>query len=788
METLLLAWTFAAASAFAQTDPLPARLTVSPLAQSSFVLDANGTLYGWEDNQHGKLGLGSLSTNLHYFEPSPVRVPLPQGVTRWVQVAGGAWHTLALADDNRIYAAGANNYGQLGTDVQGDRISFGPVPLPAGAGKWIAVAAGDHSLALRDDGRMYAWGQNYNGQLGIGNRNNQSVPQQVPFPVSVSKWVSLAAGEGHTLAIADNGTLYAWGQGYYGQLGNGSNEMQLSPLAVPFPAGVTLWLSVSASSKSSFALGNNGSIYGWGANSEGELGNGTTQMTNLPVRVATPTGVSWRKLMAGGNEGFALATDGTLYAWGQNYWGECGLGYRGRQSVPAVVPFPGGASHVWTDIAGGGGHTLGLGSDCQLYQWGIRFSVLVPQPTPTLLAGFAGLCDVASNAPPVVAITSPPDGGIVSVPGTVTLEATASDPDGSISEVSFFEGDTPIGSGAFANGVYSLVRSLSTPGHRVYTARAVDDRGLSSISQPVAVTAINSNLPTVSLFILEGAASEAGPHNAYFGIGRSGSLSTSLRVNMSVGGSAISGVDYVGLNYTFLSNFVVIPAGASEVQLGIHPLADSLVEGEETFTFTLLDGANYNAGPSNRIVLTIADDANVHSNEAPYLRLIAPAANSAYVAPATIPLKAIIQGALLPNATVEFLRGTTVLGASTNVSGDPATNLFVFSWTNAAPGRHTLYSQTLDTNGVVVSSQPVPVTILASTNLPHVHLGGTNSATGNEIVVTGQPNGVYRIESSTNLVDWTALATSFSTNGVIRFIDPQAGTSPRRFYRTLVIP
>ena len=788
MERLLLAWVFAAVSACAQSEPLPARLTVSPLAQSSFVLDAGGTLHGWEDNQHGKLGLGTLSTNLHDSEPAPVRVPFPPGVTRWIEVAGGTWHTLAIADDGRVYAAGANVYKQLGTEATGDRISFGLVPLPNGQHKCVAVAAGDHSLALRDDGQLYAWGANYNGQLGIGHENNQSVAQLVPLPNGVSRWSSIATGEAHSLAIADNGTLYAWGQGYYGQLGNGSNAMQLTPVAVEFPAGVTAWLSASASYKSSFALGNDGSIYGWGANSEGELGNGTTQMTNAPVRVATPTGISWRKLMAGGNEGFALATDGTLYAWGQNHWGECGLGYRGRQLVPAVVPFPGGAPNVWADIAGGGGHALGLGSDCRVYQWGLRFSVLVPQPTPALLAGFTDWCDVPSNAPPVVAVISPADGAIVSVPGTVVLEATASDADGSIAEVRFFEGDTLLGLGTLLDGVYSLVRSISTPGHRVYTARAIDDRGLSSISPPVTVTAINSNLPTVSLFILDGAASEAGPHNAYFGIVRSGSLSTSLRVNMEVGGSAISGVDYVGLNYTFLSNFVVIPAGASDALLGIHPLADGLLEGEETFTFTLLDGANYNAGPSNRIVLTIADDANVHSNEAPYLRLIAPAANSAYVSPAAIQLKAIIQGALLPDASVEFLRGTTMLGASTNVSSDPATNLFVFSWTNAAPGRHTLYSQTLDTNGVLVSSQPVPITILASTNLPHVHLGGTTSTNRNEIIVTGQPNGVYRIESSTNLVDWTALTTSFSTNGVIRFIDPQGGASTRRFYRTLVIP
>jgi hypothetical protein len=412
----------------------------------------------------------------------------------------------------------------------------------------------------------------------------------------------------------------------------------------------------------------------------------------------------------------------------------------------------------------------------------------VPEPTPTLLSGFTNWCDVASNTPPAVAVISPADGTIVSVSDILVLEAQASDPDGTISEVRFFEGDTLLGAGTFSDGAYSLMWTIGTPGHRIITARAVDDGGLSSISQPVMVTAINSNLPTVSLYVIDGGASEAGPHNASFGIARSGGLSTPLRVNIAVGGSAISGVDYVGLNYTYLSNFVVIPAGASEVQLGIHPLADGLLEGEETVVFALLDAANYNAGLSNRIVLTIADDSNAHSNEAPYLRLIAPAANSAFVSPAAIQLQAIIHAVLLPDTTVEFLRETTVIGASTNVSSNPATNLFAFTWTNASPGRYTLYSQTLDTNGVIVSSQPVPITVLASTNLPYMNLGGPNTTNRNEVVVIGQPNGVYRIESSTNLVNWTALTTGFSTNGVIRFVDPQGDASPQRFYRALVIP
>src|ERR1051325_4711630 len=262
------------------TAPLSARLAGEATSQSSFVMDASGLLHAWEDNQAGQLGLGTQSGNTHSSEASPVTVPFPAGVTRWIDVASGTFHTLALGDNGQIFGSGANGYKQLGTDNPNGQLSFTPIALLVGKTNWTAIAAGDHSLALAGDGTLYAWGANYNGQLGNGNENNQSAPQIVPFPAGVNRWTQIAAGENHSLAIADNGVIYAWGGNYYGQLGDGYNFQQSHPVPVIFPVGVTSWVRISAGFNFSIALGNNGVLYAWGANSEGQLGNGTTANAN----------------------------------------------------------------------------------------------------------------------------------------------------------------------------------------------------------------------------------------------------------------------------------------------------------------------------------------------------------------------------------------------------------------------------------------------------------------------------------------------------------------------------
>jgi alpha-tubulin suppressor-like RCC1 family protein len=782
---LVLAWTN---GSFAQAPALTARLPVAPLSQSSFVLDASGALFGWEDNQSGQLGIGPQSTYPYAVEPIPVAIPFPSGVKRWIEAASGSWHTLAIGDDGKIYACGANNYKQLGTEDPGNKLTFTWVPLPTGISNWIAVAAGDHSLALTADGRLFGWGANYNGQLGIGNRDNQSTAQLLPYPQGVNRWTAMAAGESHTLVIGDNGLIYACGANYYGTLGNGNNDAQTWLQPVMLPTGVTAWRSVAADFNSSYALGNNGSIYAWGRNSEGQLGNGSTAHTNIPVRVATPVELtSWNKIVAGGGQGFALATDGTLYAWGENFWGECGLGVRGPQLLPRTVPFPEG-SPGWADISGGRGHTLALSADCRIYQWGLRGFATNPETAPNLLSGFETFCNPPSNMPPIVILLNPTNRASIPGPAPILLEAVANDPDGNVTRVDFYANDQWLGEGTRTGSNYAYTWSNAPPGLLVLTARATDNLGLGVASTPITVAVLDTNLNTVQIQVVDDSASEIGPHSGFCRITRTGSTEASLRVDFAIGGTA-NVLDYVGINYIYYSNYVVMLPGMAGAEIGIRPLPDRLVEGNKTVIFTLLNRLNYCVGFSNQATLTITDDpAASHYGEL-YVDLVRPSQNQTIVNTTPIDLSAMIYGPILLPTVVEFFDGPDRLGARTNNTSQPDMNLFEMVWLNPPVGTHVLTATTLGTNGIMVSSLPVTIQVIAPTDVPNVGIGGpspTNQTA--QVLVQGQPNGIYAVQYSMDLVNWKFLSTGYCSNGVVQFIDAVAPDSPQRFYRAVIMP
>lgn len=210
-----------------------------PVSSCSYVITSSGALLSWGVNFHGELGDGTtISTT------NPVPVLWPEGVKGWKMVAGGAAHALALSTDGQIFTWGMNHAGQLGYGYA-DYILDHSVPravlLTNRATGWKAVAAGNSfCLALASDDQLYGWGVNSEGDLGIGtNVGSVSAPVRVLNPEGVRGWRMIAAGEGHGLAIADNGRLFGWGANRYGQVGNGSLSNALSPVLVEFEAGVS---------------------------------------------------------------------------------------------------------------------------------------------------------------------------------------------------------------------------------------------------------------------------------------------------------------------------------------------------------------------------------------------------------------------------------------------------------------------------------------------------------------------------------------------------------------------
>jgi alpha-tubulin suppressor-like RCC1 family protein len=233
----------------------------------SIALRGDGTVWAWGANYAGQLGDGTTASAL-----VPRRVP---GLTDIIAIAANRSQSFALADDGTLWGWGYNGYGQLGDGTTTDRSS--PVAVLSGV---TAVAAGYlHTLALRSDGTVWAWGANYFGQLGLGTQTPfEPTPQHVSALPSVS---ALGAGYDHSLAVAADGTVYAWGYNQYGQAGDSSLvEAVLAPTHVP---GLTGIVAVAGGLYHSVALGANGRIYGWGSDAHGQLGDGTANLEAQPV-------------------------------------------------------------------------------------------------------------------------------------------------------------------------------------------------------------------------------------------------------------------------------------------------------------------------------------------------------------------------------------------------------------------------------------------------------------------------------------------------------------------------
>ena len=205
---------------------------------------------------------------------------------KWVSVTAGGNYTIALKSDGTLWTWGNNYYGQLGDGTITDR----NIPVQVGSDdKWISIAAGyGHTLALKSDRALWTWGYNGYGELGDGATTSQSIPARIG---SENEWVMIAGGEHHTMALRSDGTLWAWGYNYYGQLGDGTNIDKNIPVQI---GSDNKWVSVAAGYRHTLALKSDGTLWAWGANSNGQLGDGTNIDKNVPEQVVSditpPTG------------------------------------------------------------------------------------------------------------------------------------------------------------------------------------------------------------------------------------------------------------------------------------------------------------------------------------------------------------------------------------------------------------------------------------------------------------------------------------------------------------------
>ena len=321
---------------------------------------------------------------------------------RFTTLSAGHWHSLALDSNGRAWAWGRNDDGQLGDGTTAPRNEPTPVTTPPGVTFAAVSAGGNHSLALDTDGNAWAWGLNGSGQLGDGSSSSRSVPTRVDMPHGVA-FASLDGGWAFSLALDADGNAWGWGNNLFGNLGDGTTTSQLQPIAVNAPTG-TIFATISTGWAHSVALDTNGNIWSWGANIEGQLGDGTTSHRSQPGVVLTPAGLTFTDISASQGHTLALDADGNAWGWGANYDGQVGDGTSvDRRLQPTIVTMPSGA--IFTSITAGGGHSLALDTNGSAWAWGLNGSGQLGDgtttgqniPTQVSLARFVTLTEVTAG-------------------------------------------------------------------------------------------------------------------------------------------------------------------------------------------------------------------------------------------------------------------------------------------------------------------------------------------------------------------------------------------------------
>jgi alpha-tubulin suppressor-like RCC1 family protein len=302
---------------------------------SAYAVATNGTVWAWGDDIEGQLGDG------REFAASTVPT-MVHGLHHIVSLAAGANSAYALASNGSVWAWGDDGEGQLGIGI-----SLFAKPLPTRVhlpDRARVIAAGDYAgYAIDSHGELWTWGDNAFGQLAEAESISSSAdPSRVRELIRLR---GIAAGLNDAYALESNGTVWAWGDNSFGQLGRPPSGSRQDPLPRPIP-GISHVIQIAAGANSAYALESNGTVWAWGDNSFGQLGTGST----VPMYRPTPVRLRGRvtSITAGANAAYALAPDGTIWSWGYGGYGQLGNGSTQSSSRPVTITVAGGTETLTT--------------------------------------------------------------------------------------------------------------------------------------------------------------------------------------------------------------------------------------------------------------------------------------------------------------------------------------------------------------------------------------------------------------------------------------------------------
>jgi alpha-tubulin suppressor-like RCC1 family protein len=323
---------------------------ISSAALTRHAVDSSGRLWTWGAAAQGSQGLNSTAVSYS----SPVQVG---ALTNWNKLAGGGNAVFAIKTDGTLWSWGGNNEGVLGQSIPIATARSSPTQIGA-LTSWAEVSAGPNfAAAVRTNGTLWTWGINNTGQLGAGATTvSRSSPTQVG---ALTNWSKVhAKTDGHCLAIKTDGTLWAWGLNSLGQLGDGTTINRSSPVQI---GARTDWVSLGSGPTSSFAIDASGNLWAWGSNDNNvTLGTGTGRNYSSPVQIGSAT---WLKAPDYGCQ--AIQANGTLWSWGPFSTGANGNETPQNYISPILLD-----SYNWASVSAGNSHVLGLKQDGTLWAWG----------------------------------------------------------------------------------------------------------------------------------------------------------------------------------------------------------------------------------------------------------------------------------------------------------------------------------------------------------------------------------------------------------------------------------
>ena len=352
-----------------EPNPTPALVTLpgatGPVTQAaagrghSLAVTSTGQLYAFGDNYYGQLG-STANNKTEEPNPTPALVRLPGATGPVTQVAAGAYYSLAVTSTGQLYAFGENKDGQLGSTANNKTEEPNPTPalvtLPGATGPVTQAAAGyANSLVVTSTGQLYAFGENFDGQLGSAANNEPNpTPALVTLPGATGPVTQAAAGGEHSLAVTSTGQLYAFGYNRYGQLGstahNNTGEPNPTPAPVTLPGATGPVTQVAAGAEHSLAVTSTGQLYAFGENGSGQLGSAVKNEPNPTPALVTLPGATGAvtQAVAGEKDSLAVTSTGQLYAFGENYYGQLGSTANNRTGgpnpTPALVSLPTGST------------------------------------------------------------------------------------------------------------------------------------------------------------------------------------------------------------------------------------------------------------------------------------------------------------------------------------------------------------------------------------------------------------------------------------------------------------